>query len=220
VTPERARRARTAAAVAVSATFAVAAHAAIVEGFSTEVGALLSLVPLSFFLVWLARRSSRPQAAVAIMAFAVIAAWLSFPLLKAHFPSLFFVEHAGGQLILAFLFGSTLVGDREPLVAQFARLVHGELPAGGARYCRGVTIAWTAFFCVLFTLSCALYLGGFLAAWSLLANILSPILVGTMFAVEYVVRYRVFPDWERVGVLGGIQAFSRHFGAAQPQSPR
>jgi hypothetical protein len=28
----------------------------------------------------------------------------------------------------------------------------------------------------------------------------------------------VFPDWERVGVLGGIQAFSRYFGAAQPQS--
>jgi uncharacterized membrane protein len=74
------------------------------------------------------------------------------------------------------------------------------------------------FFCVLFTLSCALYLGGFLSAWSLLANILSPVLVGTMFAVEYVVRYRVFPDWERVGVLGGIQAFSRYFGAAQPQS--
>jgi len=35
VTPERARRARTAAAVAVSAAFAVAAHVAIVEGFST-----------------------------------------------------------------------------------------------------------------------------------------------------------------------------------------
>ena len=47
----------------------------------------------------------------------------------------------------------------------------------------------------------------------------TPVLVCAMFAVEYVVRYRVFPDWERVSVLGGIQAFSRHF-AAQPQSPR
>jgi uncharacterized membrane protein len=65
---------------------------------------------------------------------------------------------------------------------------------------------------VLFLLSCALYLGGFLAAWSLLANILTPILIAAMFVVEYAVRHRVLPGWERVGVLGGIRAFSRHFG--------
>jgi uncharacterized membrane protein len=219
VTPERARRARAAVAVAVSIAFAVAAHFAIVEGLTAQAGALLSLVPLAFLLLWLARRSSRPLAGLAIAAIAGLAAWLAFPALKAHFPSLFFVEHAGGQLVLAFLFGSTLVGGRVPLVTRFALLIHGELPPGVARYCRGVTLAWTAFFLVLFTLSCALYLGGFLAAWSLLANILTPILVCAMFAVEYVVRYRVFPDWERVSVLGGIQAFSRHF-ATQPQSPR
>lgn len=218
MTPERARRARAAAAVVVSVTFAVAAHFAIVEGLTAQAGALLSLVPLGFLLAWIARRSSRPQAGGVIVVVAGIAAWLGFPMLKTHFPSLFFLEHAGGQLILAFIFGSTLVAGREPLVARFARLVHGELPPRIALYCRHVTIAWTVFFCVLFTLSCALYLGGFLAAWSLLANILSPALVCTMFAVEYIVRYRVFPDWERVGVLGGIQAFSRHFGAAQPQS--
>ena len=218
MTPERARRARAAAAVVVSVTFAVAAHFAIVEGLTAQAGALLSLVPLGFLLLWLARRSSRPQAVALLVVVAAIVAWLAFPVLKLHFPSLFFVEHAGGQLILAFLFGSTLIGGREPLVTRFALLVHGELPPAVVRYTRHVTIAWTAFFCVLFTLSCVLYLGGFLAAWSLLANILSPILVGAMFAVEYVVRYRVFPDWERIGVLGGINAFSRHFGAAQPQS--
>ncbi len=219
MTPERARRARMVAAVGVSAAFAIAAHIAIVQGL-TQAGALLSLVPVAFLLVWLARRSSRPQVALVIVALAAVGAWLAFPALKAHFPSLFFAEHAGGQLVLAFLFGSTLVGDREPLVTRFARLLHGELPPAVARYTRHVTIAWTVFFCVLFTLACALYFGGFLAEWSLLANILSPILVATMFTVEYIVRCRVLPDWERVGVLGGIRAFSRHFGAAQPQSPR
>ena len=218
MTPERARRARAAVAVALSVAFAIAAHFAIVEGLTAQAGALLSLVPLAFLLLWLARRSSRPLAGLAL-AVAALAAWLAFPALKAHFPSLFFVEHAGGQLVLAFLFGSTLVGARVPLVTRFALLIHGALPPGVERYTRKVTIAWTAFFLVLFTLSCALYLGGFLAAWSLLANILTPLLVCAMFAVEYVVRYRLFPDWERVSVLGGIQAFSRHF-AAQPQSPR
>jgi uncharacterized membrane protein len=219
VTPERARRARAAVAVTVSVAFAIAAHFAIVEGLTAQAGALLSLVPLAFLLLWHARRSSRPLAGLGLAAIAAVAAWLAFPALKAHFPSLFFVEHAGGQLVLAFLFGSTLVGGRVPLVTRFALLIHGELPTGVERYTRKVTIAWTAFFVVLFTLSCALYLGGFLAAWSLLANILTPVLVCAMFAVEYVVRYRLFPDWERVSVLGGIQAFSRHF-AAQPQSPR
>jgi uncharacterized membrane protein len=77
-------------------------------------------------------------------------------------------------------------------------------------------VAWTIFFAAMFTLSCALYLGGFLAAWSILANIASPLLIVAMFVVEYAVRHRVLPQWERVGVLGGIRAFSRHFGPARP----
>jgi len=211
-------RTRTALAVAVSAAFAIAAHVAIVEGLDARTGALLSLVPLAFLMALFARRSAHPHAALAVSLAAIVAAWLAFPVLKSYFPSLFFVEHAGAQLVLAIVFGRTLAGGRETLVARFARLVHGHaLPPEVARYCRAVTIAWTAFFCVLFVASCALYLGGFLAAWSMLANILTPILVCAMFAAEYVVRYRVLPDWERVGVLGGIQAFSRHFGAASPR---
>ncbi len=213
-------RAGTAVAVVVSIAFAIAAHFAIVHGLDDQSGALLSLVPVAFLVTWLVRRSPRPQLALVAATLAAAAAWLAFPALKSWFPNLFFVEHAGAQLVLAFVFGRTLLKGREPLVARFAHMVHGHLPPEVARYCRAVTVAWTAFFCVLFVLSCTLYLCGFLAAWSILANILSPILVGAMFAVEYVVRYRVLPDWERVGVLGGIRAFTRHFGAAQPDSPR
>jgi hypothetical protein len=121
------------------------------------------------------------------------------------------VTHAV-SLVLAIVFGRTLVGERESLCTRFARLVHTTLPPEVERYSRKVTAAWTIFFAALFLLSCALYLGGFLAAWSLLANILTPILMATMFVVEYAVRHRVLPGWERVGVLGGIRAFSRHFG--------
>ena len=214
------RRAGTAVAVLVSVGFAIAAHFAIVRGLDDQSGALLSLVPVAFLGAWLVRRSARRQFALALAALAGVGAWLAFPALKSWFPSLFFVEHAGAQLVLAYVFGRTLAKGREPLVARFARMVHGDLPPEVERYCRAVTVAWTAFFCVLFALSCALYLGGFLAAWSVLANILSPILVCAMFAVEYVVRYRVLPDWERVGVMGGIREFTRHFGAAQTHSPR
>jgi uncharacterized membrane protein len=212
--------ARTAAAVVLSVTFAVAAHFAIVEGLAAQVGALLSLVPLAWLLFFLTRRFAQPLAAPVMLVAATAAAWLAFPALKAYFPSLLFIEHAGGQLLLAVVFGRTLMPNREPLVAQFATAVHGPLAPEVARYCRAVTVAWTAFFCVLFAFSCGLYLSGHLAAWSVLVNMLGPVLLGTMFLVEYFVRYRALPGLERVGFMRGAAAFSRHFGAAQAQSPR
>jgi uncharacterized membrane protein len=214
VTAAGARRARTAAAVLVSVAFAIAAHVAIVEGLSA-IGALLSLVPVTILVLAFARRNRRPANAIAALALVGLGAWLAFPSLELHFPDLFFLEHAGGQLLLAVLFGRTLRHGEEPLVARFARLMHGEIPAYVARYCRRVTAAWTIFFCSLFALSFSLYVGGYLAAWSVLANILSPLLVGAMFVIEYLVRMRALPDWERVGLLGGVHAFRRHMGAAQ-----
>jgi uncharacterized membrane protein len=213
-------RARTALAVAASVAFALAAHAAIVEGLSAPTGALLALVPLALLLFLMARRSARRWAGVAVLAAGAAVAWLAFPALKLNFPSLFFVEHAGGQLLLAFIFGRTLARGEEPLVTQFARAFHGELPPEALRYTRGVTIAWTVFFCALFTVSCALYFAGLREAWSLLANIAGPILVGAMFVGEYLVRHRVLPDLERAGLLSGVRAFTRHMAAAQSQSSR
>jgi uncharacterized membrane protein len=212
--------ARTAAAIVLSVAFALAAHFAIVEGLAAQAGALLSLVPIAWLVFFLARRSTKPLAAPILLIAAIATAWLAFPTLTAHFPQLFFVEHAGGQLLLAFLFGRTLTAGNEPLVAQFARAVHGPLAPEVGRYCRAVTVAWTVFFCALFALSCALYLSGHLAAWSVLVNMVGPVLLGTMFLVEYFVRYRALPHLERVGFMRAVVAFSSHFRAPQPQSTR
>jgi uncharacterized membrane protein len=206
-------RALVALAVLLSAGFALLAHLALVDGITPAAGALLSLLPIALLALWGVRRSRRRLAA-ALAGFAAFAAvlWLGWDALQRHFPDVFFIEHAGANLVLAVAFGRTLLAGRESLCTRFARLLHGTLPPQVVRYTRGVTAAWTIFFCALFLLSCALYLGGFLAAWSVLANILSPVLIAAMFVVEYAVRHRVLPDWERVGVLGGIRAFSRHFG--------
>lgn len=205
-------RAWVALAVLLSAGFALLAHFAIIDELTPTVGALLSLVPLTALALWAVRRSRHRAAAfVAILAFGALL-WMGWGTLQRHFPDLFFVEHAGANLVLAFVFGRTLFGGREALCTRFARLLHGTLPVEVERYSRRVTAAWTLFFATLFALSCTLYFGGFLAAWSVLANILSPILTVAMFMVEYAIRHRVLPQWERVGLLGGIRAFSRHFG--------
>ena len=69
---------------------------------------------------------------------------------------------------------------------------------------------------VMFVVSCALYISGLRAAWSVFANFATLIGVGAMFSIEYIVRHRVLPHWERVGIMSGVRAFSRHFSQARP----
>lgn len=220
MTPEQRTRAWVALAIGLSACFTVLVHLAVVSGLPRAAGALLSLVPVSLLALWLARRSRRRAVAFAIVATAAAGIWFGWDALERHFPGIFFVEHAGANLLLAWMFGRTLVPGREALVTMFARLVHGELPPDVVRYTRQVTLAWTIFFAAIFVASCALYLGGHLAAWSMLANIVSPLLVAAMFVVEYALRSWLLPDHERVGILGGIRAFTRHFNAARFEAPR
>ena len=214
MTPAPRGHAWVALGVGLSVAFAILAHAAIIEGLPPAAGAALSLVPLLLVAIWAARRSRRRAAVAASVAAAALGLWLGWGELERRFPDLFFLEHAGSNLVLAIVFGRTLLAGREPLVGRFARAVHGDLPPDVVRYTRQVTAAWTVFFVLLFAASCTLYLGRFLEAWSLLANILTPLLVGAMFVVEYAVRLRVLPNWERVGILGGVRAFSRHFAHA------
>ena len=200
---------------------AIAAHFAIVSGsHESTVGAWLALIPVAALAVWAVRRSRRPRTTLVGVGATIVTLWIGWPVLERNFPSLLFVEHAGANAVLAIVFGRTLLRNREALCTRFARTLHDTLPREVERYTRLVTLAWTIFFGAVFVLSCGLYLGGYLAAWSLLANILSPVLIAGMFLVEYLVRGRMLPDWERTGVLSGIRAFARHFATAQPEAPR
>lgn len=220
MTADQCRRAGLVLAVVLSVCFAVLAHFAIIDGFPRTLGALLSVIPISLFVLWVVRRSRRRAATAALVLIAGAVLWFGWSALERNFTNVFFLEHAGANLILAFTFGRTLVGDREALCTKFARVIHGTLAPEVVLYTRRVTLAWTIFFAIVFIVAAALYLGHFIAAWSLLANILNPILIGAMFVVEYAIRLRVLPDHERVGILGGIRAFSRHFDAARFEAPR
>ncbi len=206
-------------AVALSVCFALLAHFAIVDGAPPALGALLSLVPVSFLAIWAVRRLP-PALALTLVLAAAVALWLGWDALKSRFAHLFFLEHAATNLLLAIVFGRTLAGGREALCTRLARVVHGELDAHEVLYTRRVTLAWTVFFAAIFMASTVLYLGHFLAAWSLLANIATPVLVGAMFVIEYAVRVRVLPSHAGVGIMGGIRAFSRHIGDSRYEAPR
>ena len=215
----RGRRALRAVLVFVSVCGAVLLHLAIVGRFGPALGAALSLAPAAVAVAWATRRSRHRGWLLAALALAMVAVYADWDALERHFPSVFFLEHAGGNLFLAIVFGRSLAAGREPLCTRFALVMHETLPPEVAAYTRRITLAWTLFFAALFGLSTTLYLGGFLEAWSMLATMLSPLLVALMFVAEYAVRLRVLPDWERTGVLGAFRAYSRHT-AARFDTPR
>ena len=213
MTADLRKRLGMALAAVLSIGFMVLAHGALVRAFSPAVGAAVALVPLTLLGWWAARQSRVRYLPFVLFAAGLVAIWLAWDRLERHFPGLFFLEHAGSNLLLAIVFGRTLAPGAEPLVTRFARMMHESLPPEVERYTRHVTIAWTVFFAGLFATSALLYLVGGPSAWSYLANVASPLLVCAMFVVEYLVRHRVLPHWERVGVLGGVRAFSRHVQA-------
>jgi uncharacterized membrane protein len=123
---------------------------------------------------------------------------------------LYLAQHAGVHLALAAWFGSTLRKGTEPLVSALARRVHGGLTAAMARYTRQVTLAWTLYFIAMAAASLTLFLAGDFAHWSLLADVLTPILTGAFFVGEYLVRYRLHPEFERVSLQHAIVAWRAH----------
>lgn len=86
-------------------------------------------------------------------------------------------------------FGISLVKGM-PLIERLARLREPDLPPAAQHYTRRVTQAW----CVFFTLNGALALGTALfapdAVWTLYNGLIAYLLMGAMFAGEYLLRLR------------------------------
>ena len=149
--------------------------------------------------------------------------WLAFPLLtllaltvlvhledlRNHINWLYFMQHAGTMLLLAITFGSTLgQGDANALCSRVTRLMLAGPPDPAyMRYTWKVTVAWTAYFMTSAAVSVGLFFFGPLSVWSYFANLLTPVIVGLIFVIEYGVRVRVLPDRPHFSIAQTIQAY-------------
>jgi uncharacterized membrane protein len=122
------------------------------------------------------------------------------------------IQYVAIQAGLAGFFGMTLRPGHTSLVTRLARAVHGELPAEIERYTRKVTIAWTLFFVMLGSVASMLYWKGATQWWSVWVNFLTPLLVGTLFVVEYLVRRTSFPDFQHSSFMTAVKAFQNDLG--------
>lgn len=85
-------------------------------------------------------------------------------------------------------FGQTLQTP-STMVERFARLKIPFLSEEQKIYCRRVTIIWCLFFILNGLVSLGLALRGYLIQWTLYTGVISYLLIGTLFGVEYVYRH-------------------------------
>ena len=129
---------------------------------------------------------------------------------------LYLAQHAGMHAALGLSFGWTLRPGHTALISAMARRVHAVSPAM-AHYTRGLTWLWVAYFFGMALLSLGVFVGLSWAAWSLLANVLTPLAMGVLFVGEHALRYRLHPEFERVSLAGMVRAYRQP--ASQPSQP-
>lgn len=120
---------------------------------------------------------------------------------------LYVLQHAGINALLGGWFGASLRADRLSLIGEFAQRVHALSPAMRI-YTGQVTRVWTVYFALMVVASIAIYLLLPFAAWSLFANVLTPLFVATLFVGEHLMRYRLHPEFERTGLIDAVRAFA------------
>jgi len=84
-----------------------------------------------------------------------------------------------------------------PLIEHFARMVKPELGPGELAHCRAWTRIWGIYLLVLAAIGLGLARGAPLAVWTGYVGVVSYVLVGALFAVEYLIRKIRFRDYGR-----------------------
>lgn len=119
---------------------------------------------------------------------------------------LYVLQHVGINALLCGWFGASLRGGQLSLIGQFAERVHPLSPAM-RKYTAQVTLVWALYFAAMVVASIVVYARFSFAAWSVLANLLTPLLVGALFLGEYLLRYRLHPEFERTRLVDAVRAF-------------
>jgi uncharacterized membrane protein len=155
------------------------------------------------------------QRVLALGAGGIVAALCVQAVLGVHVSpqALYVAQHMGIHLFLAVLFGSTLRAGRKPLITTLAERVHRVFTPDMVVYTRKVTLAWTLYFIAMAAASLLLYAFAPFDAWALFANLLTPLALVAMFGAEYVLRYRLHPEFERTSVAAAVRSYMQGTGA-------
>lgn len=135
------------------------------------------------------RRLAGPLRGVTLVVAAVgITLCTASYLLKTHQLLLFYPVVI--NIVMLAVFGGSL-WSAMPIVERLARLQEPDLNDAAIRYTRRVTQIWCAFFIVNGSIALLTALYGDMALWTLWNGMVAYLLMGTLMAVEWLVRQRV-----------------------------
>ncbi|HVL56525.1 MAG TPA: acyl carrier protein [Burkholderiaceae bacterium] len=198
-----------AAALAALALYALLAHRLIVSADRSALAYLFAMSTLYVAAIAFAWSSRRRWGWIAAATAAFAIGWQAQQRIDWDPRWIYLVQHAGAHGALGIVFGSTLRRGVLPLVTRLALAVHGALPPAIAHHTRRVTVAWTVYFAAMTAASIGLFAAGWMTAWSVLANFLTPPAIVALFVGEYLLRRRRFPDFAHVPLLEGVRAYAR-----------
>ncbi len=142
--------------------------------------------------LWLARLFSGRQTpinstlAIVALLFCLLLGLAGEPALLRWYPVLI-------SLALLGLFAGSLVSGM-PIIERLARLSEPELPAAAVHYTRQVTWVWVGYFIINASIASGLALWAPLSWWTLYTGLIAYLLMGLLFAGEWLVRQRVRKD--------------------------
>lgn len=189
------------------AAYALLSHWLMVVAADRPWAVVVLLAPLLLAVAALALKQRHlPALAACAVAAAGLAAYMVLNDGRARVEHLYLLQHAGFHAALGLVFGATLRHGATPLVSVFALRVHGTLSAALARYTRRLTGLWTAYFWAMVALSLALYAWAPWWLWSAFANLVTPVAAATLFVGEFLLRYRLHPEFERATLAQTLAA--------------
>lgn len=165
---------------------------ALTHGSARVAGSVLLLLLVPTLIVRLRRATKETLATVLALPATVIAFVSAGAILNNHV--FFLVLPTLINLAMLVQFARTLSAG-PPMIERFARMTEPELSEDKVLYCRRVTVVWCIFFAMNAAIAGTLALVASLSVWSFYTGIVNYVAIGTLFAVEYVVRKARFRSY-------------------------
>lgn len=195
--------------IAAAAAYALLSHGLMVSS-ADQAGVLLAWMAIPWGLsLWAATRRHQWPTSVGLVVLGIAALQIADHGGSADVRRLYVLEHGGIHLLLCAHFALTLRPGHLSLIGSVAQRVHGGLTDDMADYCRRVTLVWVVYFLSMSMLSVWVYQAGSWRAWSVLANLITPVAIALLFVGEHALRYRLHPEFERASLMDAARAYSR-----------
>ncbi|MDH4284337.1 MAG: hypothetical protein OEV35_03375 [Gallionellaceae bacterium] len=207
--------------VACGALYLGIGYAATISSHPPMAAVLVGLAPFGAAAVAASWKAKARWPLLLLCAACMVAIAMNLSYLRNHIAWLYFIQHVGAMIFLGITFGSTLGrGHHAALCSRIASFIIPEpLDAAYFHYTWKVTFAWTIYFAASAAISILLFFLAPIEAWSFFANVLTPVFLGAMFVVEYLVRQRLMPGAPSISIIATIQAY-RGFDHRQDTPPQ